>query len=162
MITNNYRTYERGRRRGGRKRACAVDGRARAARRTSCLSRLSGVSRVCRRQGIVGFDFHQVIIESGEGVVVRDAGHLPARKSPLGHGAAADDAARCVGGLTAIRSASTKAAACPAALQYFNHEFGSSPTRDGRGKRNAGGLRSARVLARRPANRWSCSVWLHR
>ena len=33
--------------------------------------------------------------------------------------------------------------ACPARLQYFNHEFGSSPTRDGRAKRNAGGLRSA-------------------
>ena len=50
-----------------------------------------------------------VIIESGEGVVERDAGHLPARKSRRGHGAAADDAARCVGGLTTIRSASTKA-----------------------------------------------------
>ena len=33
----------------------------------------------------------KIIIESGEGVVERDAGHLPARKSPLGHGAAADD-----------------------------------------------------------------------
>ena len=46
-----------------------------------------------------------------------------ARKSPLGHGAAADDAARCVGGLTAIRSASTKAPLVQRALQYFNHEF---------------------------------------
>ena len=99
-----------------KKKACAVDGRARAARRTSCLSRLSGVSRVCRHQGSSALIFI-IIIESGEGVVVRDAGHLPARKSPLGHGAAADDAARCVGGLTAIRSASTKAAACPAALR---------------------------------------------
>ena len=50
---------------------------------------------------VVSFDF-QVIIESGEGVVERDAGHLPARQSRRGHGAAADDAARCVGGLTAI------------------------------------------------------------
>ena len=91
-----------------KKKACAVDGRARAARRTSCLSRLSGVSRVCRHQGSSALIFI-IIIESGEGVVVRDAGHLPARKSPLGHGAAADDAARCVGGLTTIRSASTKA-----------------------------------------------------
>ena len=72
---------------------------------------------------VVRFDFQKVIIESGEGVVVRDAGHLPARELRLDHGAAADDAARCVGGLTAIRSASTKATACPAALQYFNHEF---------------------------------------
>ena len=30
---------------------------------------------------VVRFDFQKVIIESGEGVVVRDAGHLPARKS---------------------------------------------------------------------------------
>ena len=60
--------------------ACAVDGRARAARRTSCLSRLSGVSRVCRHQGSSALIFI-IIIESGEGVVVRDAGHLPARKS---------------------------------------------------------------------------------
>ena len=28
-------------------------------------------------------------------------------------------------------------------VQYFNHEFGSSSTRDGQVKRNAGGLRSA-------------------
>ena len=33
--------------------------RARAARRTGCLSRLSGVSRVCRHQRVVGFDFHR-------------------------------------------------------------------------------------------------------
>ena len=73
---------------------------------------------------VVRFDFQKLIIESGEGVVVRDAGHLPARKSPLGHGAAADDAARCGGGLTTIRSASTKAAPLvQRRLQYFNHEF---------------------------------------
>ena len=42
-----------------KKKACAVDGRARAARRTSCMSRLSGVSRVCRHQRVVGFDFHR-------------------------------------------------------------------------------------------------------
>ena len=84
--------------------------RSRAGRAANKLPEpLSGISRVCRHQRVVSFDFHMVIIESGEGVVVRDAGHLPARKSPLGHGAAADDAARCVGGLTAIRSASTKA-----------------------------------------------------
>ena len=49
---------------------------------------LSGISRVCRHQRVVSFDFHMVIIESGEGVVERDAGHLPARKSRCGHGAA--------------------------------------------------------------------------
>ena len=56
---------------------------------------------------VVSFDF-QVIIESGEGVVERDAGHLPARESQRRHGEA-DDAARGGGGLTTIRSASTKA-----------------------------------------------------
>ena len=34
-------------------------------------------------------------------------------------------------------------------VQYFNHEFGSSSTRDGQVKRNAGGLRSARRSATR-------------
>ena len=38
VITNNYR-LERGRRERRKKRACAVDGRARAVRRTSCPSR---------------------------------------------------------------------------------------------------------------------------
>ena len=90
--------------------------RSRAGRAANKLPEpLSGVSRVCRHQGSSALIFI-IIIESGEGVVIRDAGHLPARKSPLGHGAAADDAARCVGGLTAIRSASTKATACPAAF----------------------------------------------
>ena len=101
-----------------KKRACAVDGRARAARRTSCLSRLSGVSRVCRHQGSSGLIF-MYIIESGEGVVERDAGHLPARKSH-GEVTARRIAARCVGGLTAIRSASTKwSTACPATRSVF-------------------------------------------
>ena len=87
MITNNYRLMNVvGRRRGRKKRACAVDGRARAARRTSCLSRLSE-SHAYVVIKVVSFDF-QVIIESGEGVVERDAGHLPARKSRRGHGAA--------------------------------------------------------------------------
>ena len=36
---------------------------------------------------VVSFDFHMVIIESGEGVVERDAGHLPARESRRGRGA---------------------------------------------------------------------------
>ena len=43
--------------------ACAVDGRARAARRTSCPSRLSGVSRVCRHQGssaLIFIEHHRV------------------------------------------------------------------------------------------------------
>ena len=58
VITNNYRITnvvgekeEEGLR---RRRSCA-----RAARRTSCLSRLSGVSRVCRHQRVFGFDFHK-------------------------------------------------------------------------------------------------------
>ena len=102
--------------------ACAGDGRARAARRTSCLSRLSGVSHVCRRQES-RFDFHGTSSspEKASSKGTRDT--CRREKSRRGHGAAADDAARCVGGLTAIRSASTKATACPAALQYFNHEF---------------------------------------
>ena len=97
-----------------KKRACAVDGRARAARRTSCLSRCPESHAYVVVKESSGLIFIN-IIESGEGVVVRDAGHLPARKSPLGHGAAADDAARCVKGLTTMRSASTKwSTACPA------------------------------------------------
>ena len=133
VITNNYRTCgvvgEK-----WKKRACAVDGRARAARRTSCLSRLSGVSRVCRRQGVVGFDFHST--SSSPGKASSKGTRDTCRRESHGAHGATDDAARCVGGLTAIRSASTKATACPAALQYFNHEFGSSPTRDGRAKRD--------------------------
>ena len=115
VITNNYRTYERGRR--GEEEEGLRRRRSRAGRDAANKppEPLSGVSRVCRHQRVVSFDFHMVIIESGEGVVVRDAGHLPARKSPLGHGAAADDAARCVKGLTTMRSASTKwSTACPA------------------------------------------------
>ena len=55
MITNNYRTYERGRR---KKRACAVDGRARGPRGEQGPEPLSGISRVCRRQRVFRFDFH--------------------------------------------------------------------------------------------------------
>ena len=92
-----------------KKRACAVDGRARAMmRRTSCPSRCPESHAYVVVKESSGLIFMS-IIESREGVVERDAGHLPARKSPLGHGAAADDAARCVKGLTTMRSASTKA-----------------------------------------------------
>ena len=75
VITNNYRTYERGRR---KQRACAVDGRARAARRTSCLSRLSESHAyvvVMESSGLIFIN----IIESGEGVVERDAARARGR-----------------------------------------------------------------------------------
>jgi len=122
--------------------ACAVDGRARAARRTSCLSRLSGVSRVCRRQGVVGFDFHN-------NHRVRRRRRRKGRGAPAGAKVMARS--RRGGRYGTMRWGShgykiginERNRLSSGALQYFNHEFGSSPTRDGRGKRNAGGLRSA-------------------
>ena len=58
VITNNYRTYERGRRKeeevGLRRR------QSRAGRAANKLPEpLVGVSRVCRHQGVFGFDFHR-------------------------------------------------------------------------------------------------------
>ena len=135
VITNNYKTYERGRRKeeevGLRRR------RSRAGRAANKLPEplVRNLTRMSSSR-VVRFDFHQVIIESGEGVVERDAGHLPARESRRGHGEA-DDAARGGGGLTAIRSASTKAALVHGPA------------------RARGRVASTRGALRRPANRWS-------
>ena len=125
--------------------------RSRAGRAANKLPEpLSGISRVCRHQRVVSFDFHMVIIESGEGVVERDAGHLPARKSPLGHGAAADDRGTMRWGShgykIGINEMEHRLSSDAFSISIMN--FGSSPTRDGRVERNAGGLRRARSARR--------------
>ena len=82
--------------------------RSRAGRAANKLPEpLSGISRVCRRQGVIWFDFHNKS-SSPEKASSKGTRDTCRRESHGAHGAA-DDTARCVGGLTAIRSASTKA-----------------------------------------------------
>ena len=93
--------------------ACAVDGRARAARRTSCLSRCPESHAyvvISESSGLIFIEHHRV----------RRRRRRKGRGTPAGAKVTARSrrggriAARCVKGLTAIRSASTKASACPA------------------------------------------------
>ena len=58
VITNNYRTYERGRRKEeeeGLRRRRSRTGHDAA---NKLPGQLSGISRVCRRQGVIWFAFH--------------------------------------------------------------------------------------------------------
>ena len=125
--------------------------RSRAGRAANKLPEpLSGISRVCRRQGVIWFDFHNKSSspEKASSKGTRDTCRRESHRSVTARRRTNCGTMRwgSHGYKIGINEMEHRLSSDAFSISIMN--FGSSPTRDGRVERNAGGLRRARSARR--------------